>query len=323
MSKPARVELALAGRFSDERRVFDLARLMLGYPGTNWALERPARLRSDDSELSLSNFRLVSKQQTLAIEARRRGEDVDAHLALTALELGQLPTSLIDPKLRLDGVLNLDVKAQQQRVEATMGVQTSFLAATAAAKLSSTPGIFTSTSSVGAADGRANLKLRLDGSTDDPNLVLTVEAFDLELERGPAESVDVGKARVRVTYADRVGRAELDFASARGGKLVIDASTNLDLSYPNPGTKRRIVAAKLPIRGRLVARNLDVGWVALLNPRVETVAGKLTADARLGGSVGNPEVIGDVRWKNGAAVATQPPPAGRRPPASARPSSTR
>ncbi len=342
VSKPARVELALAGRFSDERRVFDLARLMLGYPGTNWALERPARLRSDDSELSLSNFRLVSKQQTLAIEARRRGEDVDAHLALTALELGQLPTSLIDPKLRLDGVLNLDVKAQQQRVEATMGVQTSFLAATAAAKLSMEPlgpgapmdvaldikhldigKLMRAAGRPSPADGRANLKLRLDGSTDDPNLVLTVEAFDLELERGPAESVDVGKARVRVTYADRVGRAELDFASARGGKLVIDASTNLDLSYPNPGTKRRIVAAKLPIRGRLVARNLDVGWVALLNPRVETVAGKLTADARLGGSVGNPEVIGDVRWKNGAAVATQPPPAGRRPPASARPSSTR
>src|SRR6266545_1078696 len=314
VSKPARVELALAGRFSDERRVFDLARLMLGYPGTNWALERPARLRSDDSELSLSNFRLVSKQQTLAIEARRRGEDVDAHLALTALELGQLPTSLIDPKLRLDGVLNLDVKAQQQRVEATMGVQTSFLAATAAAKLSMEPlgpgapmdvaldikhldigKLMRAAGRPSPADGRANLKLRLDGSTDDPNLVLTVEAFDLEL----------------------------DFASARGGKLVIDASTNLDLSYPNPGTKRRIVAAKLPIRGRLVARNLDVGWVALLNPRVETVAGKLTADARLGGSVGNPEVIGDVRWKNGAAVATQPPPAGRRPPASARPSSTR
>jgi autotransporter translocation and assembly factor TamB len=155
-------------------------------------------------------------------------------------------------------------------------------------------------------DGRLTLKLRATGSARDPKLDLTMEAAELSVKPVPRRPVDVGRARVHVTYADRAARAELDFKSAHGGTLAVDANTRVDLSYPRV-TRRPIVAAKLPIKGKVVARNLDVSWLAAFNPRVESMGGKVTADARLAGTAGDPQFVGDVRWKQGEVVATPPP----------------
>jgi hypothetical protein len=158
-------------------------------------------------------------------------------------------------------------------------------------------------------DGRLNLKLRLDGSADKPNIDLTLEAFDLAIKRpgkgasNAAKSVDLGHARVHLTYANRAARAEVDFASSNGGTLVVDAGTHVDMSYPRV-TRGGLVVPNLPIHGKVVARNLDVSWVAQLNPRVVSMGGQVNADARLGGTVGDPQFIGDVHWKNGEVVAT-------------------
>jgi len=366
-ASPARVHLDLAGRFSEDRRVFDLTNLALAFPGERWVSEGVARLRFDEKEVSLSGFRLTSDDQVLAAEGARHGDRLSGHLALTNLRLGQLPTALIDPKMRLEGLLNVDVKAEgrveepkigavvdlkqaayqgfskidaklnakleNDRMDGTVVVDAPFLAAAGTFEL---PTDLAVGEAIGVkldikhadlgqlmraaerpplADGRLNLKLRADGSADDPKVTVTMEAFDLKLKPPTAktlatESVDLGKARVRLTYADRSARAEVDFASAHGGTLKIEASTRVDLSYPRV-TRRRIVAAKLPVRGKLVARDLDAEWVAQLVPRLESMGGQVTADARLGGTVGDPQVIGDVRWKNGKVVATPAPPSPR------------
>jgi hypothetical protein len=376
VASPARVDLDLTGRFSDDRHTFDLSRLAVAFPGGRWALEGVARLRTDADETSLSNFRLTSDGQALAVDAAQRGENLSAHLALTDLRLGRLPTALVDPKLRLDGVLNIDVRAggqtsnpkviarvdlkqaeyralskidaklnatlENQRLGATMAVDAPFLTVAGALDLPVDPtrephapidvavdvkradlrALQHAAERPALAGGLLNLKLRAQGSAADPKLTLALDALDLRLKAdavgGDAgKPVDLGKAHVRVSYADKTARADVDFSSAHGGSLSLDATTRVDLSYPR--AMRPIVVAKLPIRGKLVARSLDVAWAAHLNPRVESMRGKVTADAKLSGTVGDPQLIGDVRWKQGGVVATQPPAAGRKPPAASRP----
>ena len=56
-----------------------------------------------------------------------------------------------------------------------------------------------------------------------------------------------------------------------------------------------------------VAKDLEVGWIAAFSPGVESRGGEVSADAKLAGTVGEPQFIGDVRWKNGELVATMPP----------------
>ena len=119
-----------------------------------------------------------------------------------------------------------------------------------------------------------------------------------------------------MTYSDRSARAEIDFASAHGGTLVVDATTRVNLSYPR--VKRRLDPAKLPVRGKVVAKDLEVGWIAAFSPGVESLGGEVSADVQAGAAPSaNPQFIGDVRWKNGEVVATMPPPKKAAPPSPA------
>ena len=391
---PARVDLGMNGRLDEDRKGFALSQLTVTFPGERWASQGTAQARFDDKELSLSNFRLASEGQLLAIDGSRRGEDIAAHLALTALRLDQLPASLVDPTLRLDGKVNVDVKAegttetpkvtamvgldkvayqgfkqidaklnatlQDQKIGATMNVEAPFLTASSELHLPTDPlapgapidvkldvkhldvaQLLRGAGSGPLAGGRVNVKLRLDGSADDPRLDVGIEAFDLAVNAPPpgakpgpgakgtrpakaatpaaaAKPVDLGHAHVHIAYADKTPKAELDFAAAHGGTLVVEAATHLDLSYPH--VKRRVVAKKLPVRGKVVARKLDVAWVAAFNPQVVSLGGQVSADAKLAGTVGDPQVVGEVHWKNGELVTAAPPPGGPRKPSARRPS---
>ena len=87
--------------------------------------------------------------------------------------------------------------------------------------------------------------------------------------------------------------------------LRADAATRVDLSYP--AVTHPIVVKKLPVHGKVVAKDFDVAWIARFNPRIETLGGQVNANARLAGTVADPQFIGDVRWKNGKVVATVNP----------------
>jgi autotransporter translocation and assembly factor TamB len=69
---------------------------------------------------------------------------------------------------------------------------------------------------------------------------------------------------------------------------------------------------RIPVRGKVVAKNFDVAWLARFNDQVETLGGNVSADAKIAGTVGDPQFIGDVRWKNGKVVTVAAPKAAAR-----------
>jgi autotransporter translocation and assembly factor TamB len=160
-------------------------------------------------------------------------------------------------------------------------------------------------------DGHLKVAAHVDGTAAAPHLDLTAEASALSVQNPARQdtgvpSVSVGHGRLHVTYADRAARAKLDFQSAHGGMLTVDAAAHINLGYPRG--VRRLVVSRVPVTGKVTAKRLDVGWIAAFNPRVESLGGQVTADARLAGTMADLQVIGDVRWKNGELVANAPSP---------------
>ena len=164
--------------------------------------------------------------------------------------------------------------------------------------------------------GRMTAHLRVTGSARDPEVALTVNGRDLSAKRpasateGP-DAIDLGHASIHLTYEDRAAHADVEFASAHGGELRVNAAARVNLAYP--GVSKGIDAKKIPVHGKVVAKDFDVAWIARFNEQVETLGGKVSADAKVAGTVGDPQFVGDVRWKNGKVVAVAPPrPAARR-----------
>jgi autotransporter translocation and assembly factor TamB len=153
-------------------------------------------------------------------------------------------------------------------------------------------------------------RLRITGSAASPKVVLTVNGRDLNVKRpggaapGPS-AIDMGHASIYLTYGDRAAHADVDFASAQGGQLRVDAAARVDLSYP--AVSEGIDLKTLPVHGKVVAKDFQVAWIAPFNDRLETLGGRVSADAQVAGTVGNPQFIGDVRWKNGKVVTVRSP----------------
>ena len=376
---PHAVRLALAARIDEDRQGLALERLALTYPEGSWATDGVARLELGGGRLSLTSFRLLSRGQTLVIDGARSGDELDAHVALHDVRLALLPAFLVDPRLRLGGILDADVKADgntdnprvvaraqlqdaryqgfsrigvtvaatlaDRHVDGTLNVDAPFVAINAGFKLPTdalAPGapldlrldvkrlriaeLLRGAAMEPQGDGRITAQLRLTGSADDPHVDLTATGKDLKINRPalaasrrPAaataarshastaspdadETTDLGHLSLHVTYAQRRAHADLDFASAHGGTLTVDAGAQVDLSYPL--ATHKLVVDRIPVHGKVVARNLDVAWIAQFNDRVESLGGEVNANAKLAGTVGDPQFIGDVRWKNGKIVAT-------------------
>ena len=157
--------------------------------------------------------------------------------------------------------------------------------------------------------GRMTARLRVTGSAGDPRVVLAIDGRDLNVKRpttaaeGP-NAVDMGHATIQLTYEDRAAHAAVDFASAQGGELRVDVAARVNLAYP--AVTEGIDAKKIPVHGKVVAKNFDVAWMARFNEQVETLGGKVSADAKLAGTIGDPQFIGDVRWRNGKVVTVAP-----------------
>ena len=63
---------------------------------------------------------------------------------------------------------------------------------------------------------------------------------------------------------------------------------------------------KIPVDGKVVAKHFDVAWLASLDQQVKTLAGKVSAKAKVAGTVGDPQLTGDVHWENGKMVVLGP-----------------
>jgi autotransporter translocation and assembly factor TamB len=157
--------------------------------------------------------------------------------------------------------------------------------------------------------GRMTARLRVSGTARDPRVVLTVDGRDLNVKRAPSaaegsNAIDMGHASIRLKYEDRAAQADVDFASAHGGELRVDLAARVNLAYP--AVTRGIDPKKIPVHGKVVAKDFDVAWLARFNEQVETLGGKVSADAKVAGTVGDPQFIGDVRWKHGKVIAIDP-----------------
>jgi autotransporter translocation and assembly factor TamB len=364
LASPEAVDLTLSGTLDTEPHSLALEFFTVRFPDVLWSADGIAHVSFGES-LSLTNFRLRSQGQTIAIDASKTGDAIDAHLAVQRLRLALLPHVLIDPSLHLGGLVDADVRAggtvaqprvvarieldggrartwsrvdanlratlADGRVDGSADVDAPFGALAAAFRLPvamATAGapidaridvtrldlgelLRGLTATTPPVDGRVTLNLKIRGTTDQPTVNLEAQGSRLKASLPPGRaqtrtadsSTDLGQASLRLTYADRVARANLSFASAHGGSLRVDASANADLGYP------RVVhgpaLSKLPVRGQVTARDLAVAWLAQFNPRVESLGGRVTADAKLAGTLADPRFIGDVRWKDGGGVLSR------------------
>ena len=360
---PEVVELTLGARMDDYWQGMTLTRLDLTYPGGDWAMDTAALVGFGGDTLSLDDFSLSSQGQTLAIDGRKEGRAISAHVALEHLRLESLPALVVAPAMHLGGELDVDVKASgtieephvvaglhlqrgrlhgfskidvkadatlaDQRVDGTLDVDAPFAALAARygvpIDVASDPDApldvqldltrldlghaLHAAGSAARADGRLAAEVRATGSLSNPRVTATLTGKELQVSpaTGSAKSsepIDLGHLKLHATYAAKEAKADLDFAASHGGALRVDASAHVDLSYPR--VTEGLVVPKLPVHGKVVAKDLDVAWLAQLSDRVQTLAGRVDADAKLAGTVGDPQFVGDVRWKNGKVIATAP-----------------
>jgi hypothetical protein len=263
--------------------------------------------------------------------AAGRGDDLDLHANLGVSHLRVQQFDAIDVKAqasmadqRLVGAL--DVRAPFATLDATFETTATPLEPGAPLTLDASVGRLdlgdvlakVQRQAAAPADGAITARLRMRGSADNPDVDVTLLASRLRTVApkqsavpgagsGPAaaatgNAMDIGEARLHLTYDRRIARAKIAFTSSHGGDLTADASAKVDLSYPR--VTRLPKPAKIPIEGQVTARDFDVAWAAAFSERIETMSGRVGIKAKLAGTVADPQFVGDVRWKDGHVVTT-------------------
>jgi translocation and assembly module TamB len=141
-------------------------------------------------------------------------------------------------------------------------------------------------------------RLQLEGSLRAPRLRLSASATDAKVNGRP-----LGRADVSLRYRDARPQLALNVATASGGELHLTGSAEMDLGYPR--VLRPIDPKTVPITVDLESHALDLTVFSGLVRQVPTVAGRLSANARVRGSAGAPEVEGRLEWKDGRLVIAE------------------
>ena len=139
------------------------------------------------------------------------------------------------------------------------------------------------------------VNLELDGSLRAPRLRLAATADDARLDQKP-----LGRAELMVRYQDARPEASVNIATANGGELHLTGSAELDLAYPR--VLRPIDAKVVPISVDSESKALDLAMFSGLIEPVRTVAGQLSANARVRGKAGAPQIEGRLEWQKGRLV---------------------
>ena len=111
LASPEAVDLTLSGTLDTEPHSLALEFFTVRFPDVLWSTDGDRRTSASARRLSLTNFRLRSQGQTIAIDASKTGDAIDAHLAVQSLRLALLPHILVDPSLHLGGLVDADVRA--------------------------------------------------------------------------------------------------------------------------------------------------------------------------------------------------------------------
>ena len=141
---------------------------------------------------------------------------------------------------------------------------------------------------------RGTLEATVQGSGSLQAPTLVAEARTAQLGAG---DTPLGKAEAKLDY--RKARTQLHAAleTVNGGSLKLEAWTDLDLSYP--ALRRGLKPASAPIDAKLTAQKFDLAFLTGFTTNLRKVAGTLDIDARATGTVGAPEGLGKLEWKDG------------------------
>jgi len=100
------------GRVDPDQRGVLLSVFTLAYPGADWVLQKPSKLRFASEHLSAEDLWLRSENQTIRINGSLERNQVHATVDLVQLDLGQIPIQIFAPTLKIRGLLNVHIAAQ-------------------------------------------------------------------------------------------------------------------------------------------------------------------------------------------------------------------
>lgn len=108
----AQLGLALAGTIDESGQGLAVDTLTLSYPEATWTMQRPTHVGFGETIEVAPALTLTSGEQSLAMELRMRGEQLDARADVRALDLAKLPRLFVPESLGLGGQLNGHVTAR-------------------------------------------------------------------------------------------------------------------------------------------------------------------------------------------------------------------
>ena len=145
--------------------------------------------------------------------------------------------------------------------------------------------------------GRVHVDLAVDGSLRAPRLLWHADADDIRLDKSL-----VGVAHLEGTYADHRARVEAHLVSLNQGQLRAVATTTADLGYP--AVTHGLDVRHLPLDVQLDAERFDLQGLSGATQELRTVAGLLSASAKVRGTVADPRVSGRIEWTGGLVAVT-------------------
>lgn len=114
---PVSESLLVGGTLDPDRTGIRLTTLNLDYviartvnnTVANWRLEKPAHVRFSGAFVSVEDFRLVSGNQSIAMNLRKAGPLVDGNVSLGNFDLSRLPPELVGNDLNLGGRIDTSI----------------------------------------------------------------------------------------------------------------------------------------------------------------------------------------------------------------------
>ncbi len=140
--------------------------------------------------------------------------------------------------------------------------------------------------------GLVHAKLKVDGTLADPIATLKVSAEKLGMGK-----LALGSITLDYAYEAALSRANVALTSERGGALLVEGETRLDLSLP--GLRSGIDWSEAPVKARLASEGFDPSFLSNVTSFVRSIAGRIDANATLNGTLGAPRPNGRIEWSEG------------------------
>jgi autotransporter translocation and assembly factor TamB len=155
------------------------------------------------------------------------------------------------------------------------------------------------------ADGNLEAHLQLRGTIGDPRLTVQVTGHRMTLERSgdlvaKTQAVSFEDVTVDATYASPRLEAGLSLVDDQHGSLRAAVTSRIPLSeLTTPGA---LAITTRPVSGSLRLKDLDPAAISAFVPTLKVVRGQISALFQVKGTVAEPRLGGEMRWRKGELV---------------------